>query len=203
MKRTKEERAKGPSELGGLSESMLKAIRIHRGEDPERVLNAPKTRSFANNLSFPDRETTVTLDQHAARAALGIGRENYSKSTQGILRELDDVKQPEGIGASADAFLADIYKRLAAKHGVLSHQAQAVIWVSQKHIADEIEAEQKATKKAKGDAEKAAKLAADNAAAFAPALAGSFAAYTAERAKPTEGEFQGGTPSSWPRGKVD
>ena len=59
-RRTAEERKQGASELGGLGESMLKAIRIYRGEDPERVLGAPKTRSFANNLTYPDQATTVT-----------------------------------------------------------------------------------------------------------------------------------------------
>ena len=53
VRRTPEERKEGPSELGGLGESVLKAVRIYRGEDPERVLGAPKTRSFANNLDLP------------------------------------------------------------------------------------------------------------------------------------------------------
>ena len=137
-RRTEEERKAGPSELGGLGESILKSIRIYRGEDPERVLGAPKTRSFANNLTYPDRETTVTADEHMARAILGKGKTNYSKSTEGILREMAD--------GSGYTWAADMIKKVAEKHGVLPHQAQAIIWVSQKKIADEMEAAAKAAK---------------------------------------------------------
>ena len=137
-RRTPEERKAGPSELGGLGESILKGIRIYRGEDPERVLGAPKTRSFANNLTFPDQETTVTMDEHMGRAALGLGKENYSKSTAGVLDE-----QADGSGYT---WLANLVKQLAEEKGVLPHQAQAIIWVAQKAIADEMERAAKAAK---------------------------------------------------------
>ena len=138
--RTEEERKQGPSELGGLGESVLKAVRIYRGEDPERVLGAPKTRSFMNNLAYPDQETTVTMDEHMGRAILGKGKENYSKSTEGIFDET-----AEGSGYS---FGAELVKKLAKKHKVLPHQAQAIVWVAQKQIADEMEAAAKAAAKA-------------------------------------------------------
>ena len=132
-------RPKGtPSELGGLGESILKAVRIYRGEDPERVLGAPKTRSFANNLTYPDQETTVTMDEHMARAMLGKGKENYSKSTEGVFNEKAD--------GSGYTWSADLVKRLAKEKGVLPHQAQAIVWVAQKQIADEMEAAAKAAK---------------------------------------------------------
>ena len=139
-RRTKEERKAGPSELGGLGDSILKAIRIYRGEAPERILGAPKTRSFANNLIYPDQETTVTMDEHMGRAILGKGKTNYSKSTEGIFDE-----QADGSGYT---WGADLIKELAREKGVLPHQAQAIIWVAQKQIADEIEAAQKAAQKA-------------------------------------------------------
>jgi hypothetical protein len=83
------------------------------------------------------------MDEHVARAMLGKGKENYSKSTEGIFREL-----AEGKNGSGYTWAADIVKELAKKKGVLPHQAQAIIWVAQKQIADEIEAEQKADEKA-------------------------------------------------------
>ncbi len=143
VKRTPEERKLGPSELGGLGESVLKAIRIYRGEDPERVLGAPKTRSFANNLTYPDQATTVTMDEHMGRAVLGKStKENYSKSTEGVF--------DEKAAGSGYTWAADIVAELAKDKEVLPHQAQAIIWVAQKAIADAWEAEQK--KKKKGQA---------------------------------------------------
>lgn len=139
--RTPEEQKKEPSELGGLGESMLKAIRIYRGEDPERVLNAPKTRSFMNNLAYPDQATTVTMDEHMGRAVLGKStNENYSKSTDGVLDELAD--------GSGYTWVADVVKQLAADKGVLPHQAQAIVWVAQKAVADAWKKEQQARAKA-------------------------------------------------------
>ena len=134
-KRTPEERKAGPSELGGLGESVLKAIRIYRGEDPERVLGAPKTRSFMNNLAYPDQATTVTMDEHMGRAVLGKStNENYSKSTEGVF--------DEKAAGSGYTWAADVVKQLAHDKGVLPHQAQAIIWVQQKAIADAWDAEQ-------------------------------------------------------------
>ena len=140
-KRTPEERKAGPSELGGLGESILKAIRIYRGEDPERVLGAPKTRSFANNLTYPDQATTVTMDEHMARAVIGqVSKEGYGGGA-GVFNET-----AEGSGYT---WSANMVKRLAEEKGVLPHQAQAIVWVAQKALADAAEAEAKAAK-AKG-----------------------------------------------------
>ena len=142
QRRTPEERKLGPSELGGLGESVLKAIRIYRGEDPERVLGAPKTRSFYNNLDRPDEATTVTMDEHMGRAVLGKStKEDYSKSTEGVFDEKKD--------GSGYTWAANIVARLAKDKKVLPHQAQAIIWVAQKAVADAWEADQKAKAKAK------------------------------------------------------
>ena len=135
--RTEEERKQGPSELGGLGESVLKAMRIYRGEDPERVLGAPKTRSFLNNLAFPGRATTVTMDEHMGRAVLGkSSKEDYSKSTEGVLDET--------AAGSGYTWASEIVAQLAHDKRVLPHQAQAIIWVAQKAVADAWEKEQKA-----------------------------------------------------------
>ena len=113
QRRTPEERKLGPSELGGLGESVLKAIRIYRGEDPERVLGAPKTRSFYNNLDRPDEATTVTMDEHMGRAVLGKStEEGYSKSTEGVFDEKKD--------GSGYTWAANIVTRLAKEKSVLT-----------------------------------------------------------------------------------
>lgn len=149
---TKKRKKDEKGELGGLGESMLKAVRIYRGEDPERVLNAPKTRSFLNNLAFPDRVTTVTIDEHMGRAILGKGRENYAKSTEGIL---DERTKDGHVAGSGYVWAAGLIEEFAKDKGLMPHQVQAIIWTSQKEIADEIDAQKRAAKRAAKRAGKA------------------------------------------------
>ena len=73
------------------------------------------------------------------RAALGKSSpENYSKSTEGVFDEKKD--------GSGYTWAANIVARLAKDKKVLPHQAQAIIWVAQKAVADAWAAEQKAKK---------------------------------------------------------
>jgi hypothetical protein len=128
-------------DLGGLGGSIEKAVRIYRGEDPDRVLNAPKTRSFFNNLDRPQERTTATIDLHMARATLGKREKtDYSGGTEGILAE-----SAKGSGYS---WVADRVGEVADELGLLPHQAQAAIWVSQKKISDAEDAAAKEAKKA-------------------------------------------------------
>lgn len=50
--------------------AIAKAIRIHRGEDPDTVLRGHKVRSFFNNINNPhDPHPDVTMDTHAVSLA--------------------------------------------------------------------------------------------------------------------------------------
>jgi hypothetical protein len=62
---------------------------------------------------------------------LGKGKTNYSKSTEGIFTET--------VGGSGYTYAANLVKKIAKEKGVLPHQAQAIIWVAQKAIADEMD----------------------------------------------------------------
>jgi tRNA nucleotidyltransferase (CCA-adding enzyme) len=131
---------KGPSEVGGLGGSVENAIRIYRGEDPDKVLNAPKTRSFYNNLVWPERSTTVTVDAHMARAAMGIvEKKGYARADKAI-----DVKAK----GSGYTWVADIVTKLADEYHVRPHEMQAAIWMERKRQSDAREAAEKAAKKA-------------------------------------------------------
>jgi hypothetical protein len=123
---------KSPSEVGGLGTSVEKAIRIYRGEDPDKVLNAPKTRSFYNNLVWPDRSTTVTVDAHMTRAGLGI----TERKAYGLADEAINV----GAEGSGYTWIANRIEALAREYGVRPHEMQAAIWVQRKRWADEAEA---------------------------------------------------------------
>lgn len=50
--------------------AIAKAVRIHRGEDPDTVLRGHKVRSFFNNINNPhDPHPDVTMDTHAVSLA--------------------------------------------------------------------------------------------------------------------------------------
>jgi tRNA nucleotidyltransferase (CCA-adding enzyme) len=122
---------KGPSEVQGLGSSVEKAIRIFRGEDPDKVLTAPKTRSFYNNLVWPELSTTVTVDAHMARAGLGIlEKKGYAQADKAI---------EEKAKGSGYTWMANRIEAIAREFGVLPHQAQAAIWVERKRESDEVE----------------------------------------------------------------
>jgi hypothetical protein len=122
---------KGSSEVGGLGSSVEKAIRIYRGEDPDKVLSAPKTRSFYNNLVWPERTTTVTVDAHMARAGLGIlEKAGYGRADKAI---------EEKAAGSGYTWMAQRIEAIAREFSVRPHEAQAAIWVERKKESDEVE----------------------------------------------------------------
>jgi hypothetical protein len=53
---------------------------------------------------------------------------------------------------SGYTFASNLVRKFAHDNHLMGHQMQAVLWVAQKAIADEIEAEEKAAKKAEKDA---------------------------------------------------
>jgi hypothetical protein len=108
--------------------SMAKAIRMFRGEKPEEVLSGHKVRSFFNNILDPDdlqHGDDVTIDTHAVSAAalarIGAKSKTIDKMYANISKLSANVK-------SAYPMFADAYRRLAQRHGLLSNQAQALIW---------------------------------------------------------------------------
>jgi tRNA nucleotidyltransferase (CCA-adding enzyme) len=135
------------NDLGGLGTSVEKAVRLARGENPDVVLNAPKTRSFYNNLAWPQLETTATIDAHMGRATLGtVGKKEYGKAT--TAEGLGDILA-EKAGGSGYKWVADQVVAVAHEMGWLPQEAQAVIWVQQKYLSDELARKEAAAKKAK------------------------------------------------------
>jgi len=109
-------------------DGVSKAIRIARGEAPGTVLNGHKVRSFYNNMlsgrSNPDPD--VTIDTHAVSAAAG----RKWAATSAPLKAFGSgtsLKSHGSVGLYAQ--FADGYRRVAAKHGMTVHEAQAVIWL--------------------------------------------------------------------------
>jgi hypothetical protein len=147
-----------PEGPGMLGNSLENAIRLYRGEDPEKVLNAPKTRSFYNNLAWPDQELTTTIDTLMARALQGeTSRAEYKKAAEIVLGK--------GSGPSSGYRWAvqrtENLRRALADEGVhlMPQELQAIIWREQQRRQDAAEAVEKARKKAEREAARAEKKA--------------------------------------------
>ena len=116
--------------LQGLSVSsandrdLLKAHRIMQGEDVETVLprrTAPKTNSFARNISNPAIAGPVTIDGRAHDVAVNQ-RVPWKRS-----RGLKSASLPSGKKTRYEHF-EDAYRGASSAVGVLPHEMQAVVW---------------------------------------------------------------------------
>ena len=87
-----------------------KALDIREGYDPDEILGGRKVRSFWLNIAYPHKSLDVTLDSHMAKV---VG--------------LPSVKWLERKGVY-DA-LANAFRTLAEKHGIMPHQLQAALWI--------------------------------------------------------------------------
>jgi hypothetical protein len=103
---------------------MAKATLIYGGAEPVDVLRGPKELAFYRNISDPAGSTAVTVDRHAARAALGWG---FS---------IDEISLRLG-RVRVYGKVAESYRRLAAGIGLVPCQLQAIIWlVYRREFAD-------------------------------------------------------------------
>jgi len=125
--------------------SMAKAVRIHRGEDPDDVLGGHKVRSFFNNISDPDNEEgrdSVTMDTHAVSLASGA-KFGASSKELGSLFDTGSQKEPNIQGTYA--YFADAYRKAhqdLQDSGEMSpqshvHHLQASTWLHWRAITDD------------------------------------------------------------------
>jgi len=133
-----------------------KAAKIALGGDPNEILSGAKVRSFYNNVSFPNDNTgDVTIDSHMLNAAYGGDREGASAllvdvgKPPGAASDWKAVK-PRGadykpvkngvsslVGSPSDGgravgvlpMVADSIRQIAAEHGMLPQDVQAILWV--------------------------------------------------------------------------
>lgn len=88
-------------------------------EEVLKILNGNKISSFYLNLLHPKKETRVTIDRHAIAC---------------MTQKIDDVKPLDRSNQSMTdrqyASFEKIFKDLSEEIGMLSHELQAVTWVS-------------------------------------------------------------------------
>jgi hypothetical protein len=116
----------------GMTGGLVNGIMIARGADPSVVLNGDSTmkqNSFANNITYPDQNTTTTQDSHQTNIFMGGGTEKADLQAQGTFRSM-----PGGYYLMNQATM-----ELAQENGVpTGNAAQAVMWSTQ--TADEAQA---------------------------------------------------------------
>jgi ADP-ribose pyrophosphatase YjhB (NUDIX family) len=116
----------------GMTGGLVNGIMIARGADPSVVLNGDSTmkqNSFANNITYPDQNTTTTQDSHQTNIFMGGGTEKADLQAQGTFRSM-----PGGYYLMNQATM-----ELAQENGLpTGNAAQAVMWSTQ--TADEAQA---------------------------------------------------------------
>jgi hypothetical protein len=108
--------------LKGMTDSLVNAIAAARGYDPDFALNAPKTRSFYNNLMDPWRSEDSTIDIHMIRAM------TEGSPQMGIYMP-DDVKAKILKSDGAYQVFHDLIAETASELNMLPHEVQAAVWV--------------------------------------------------------------------------
>jgi hypothetical protein len=108
--------------------NVLKARRIHEGEDPLEVLGGHKVTNFFHNIHNPNDPQHVTIDTHAVNLAVGNpfvgqgGKQTGEKPT--------DAEKVFGAAGRYNHFV-HAYKRAAGELEVgIPNKVQAVTWVT-------------------------------------------------------------------------
>lgn len=105
---------------GHVGDAVRKAQRILDGEASDDVLRGSKVRSFNRLIADPTNDFDVCLDRHAFDVAVG-------KVTDDQARKI--LERPTGY-----EYLADIYRNVADRLGILPSAAQAVTWVHWRNV---------------------------------------------------------------------
>ena len=109
---------------GTTQANLIKAQRIHAGEDPHVVLGGHKVRAFFHNIANPGSSHEITIDRHAHDIAIGkpfIGNGNKSDAPGSHI----------GLGALGRyQHFSHAYRKATEQLGVdLPHKVQATTWV--------------------------------------------------------------------------
>ncbi|MGH3303263.1 MAG: ParB/RepB/Spo0J family partition protein, partial [Streptosporangiaceae bacterium] len=129
-------RAIGPGEGMITSAMQRSAQRIMNGEDPDKVLKAPKTNAFFHLISRgadadSDPLGKVVIDRHAVSVAIG---HRVTKDENGKAPIDDDRYYQHVADAYRHAALAISQKE---GHQVTPHQLQAITWLRQQEESQE------------------------------------------------------------------
>ena len=110
------------------AQNVAKAIRIYRGEDPDKILSGHKVRSFYNNIMDPQNAEgmdDVTVDTPRSNGD-GVPRHRLGRSRT-IKKMFEAGANTKANVKGAYSLFADAYRKIAAKyHVVTPNQAQAV-----------------------------------------------------------------------------
>jgi 2'-5' RNA ligase len=125
--------------------SIAKAVRIHRGEDPDDVLQGHKVRSFFNNIADHNnrkKRDDVTIDTHAVSLAAGA---KFGASSPAIKKMFSNGANKEQNVTGTYGYFADAYRKAhqdLVDSGEMSknsapHHLQATTWLHWRDINDE------------------------------------------------------------------
>lgn len=116
-----------------LPANVVKAQRIHAGEDPEAVLGGNKVVNFFHNIHNPDSPEHVTIDRHAydiamGRPFVGVGKGKKAEEP----RQTGTMSQDLGLSSFGRyKHFVRAYQQASGELGVdLPHQTQATAWVT-------------------------------------------------------------------------
>ena len=114
-----------------LGNSAENAVRALRGDNPDDVFNAPKIRSFNNNLSHPEHPFDVTVDTHMGRAMIGSHEKTpeAKAAVDTLIKGTKVGRGPTAQTVGGYGWAADRIRGAAATAGVHPPSAfQAVVW---------------------------------------------------------------------------
>jgi hypothetical protein len=109
----------GKSNGIGLSNSVVKAERIYRGENPLEVMGSPralKTRAFYSTIDNPRGDHDPVIDRHAFDIAMGAVTNN---KTRAMLSRKGEYTR-----------FAKAYRQAAIDSGIDPAQLQAITWIT-------------------------------------------------------------------------
>jgi hypothetical protein len=126
----------------GLCNPVDDCVRMYRGESPNDVIDSPKLRNFADNITYPNDPSNVTCDRWAARSCLVGAGTSFTVVEANDALGIKGVDQAEawrsgGKTNAAYSILAeniDYFARHNALNSdgssrtVLPDQAQAITW---------------------------------------------------------------------------
>lgn len=133
----------GREQGGGMAASGTKAAKLSRGEvSPEEGLgaNAPKVRSFYNNMMFPGETNSVTTDMFVARLANRasvmpkVRADELVVNNPSAAKFLSRSATSTGGGAGHVA-IGDSIRRVAAKQGAPLDAVRNAVWLVMKGAA--------------------------------------------------------------------
>jgi hypothetical protein len=108
----------------GTPEEVAKAVMVLQGEDVSVISDAPKVRSFYNNIVDPFNEMPyVTVDTHASSAALMMPINAEETGRLGLFNAGENLK---------NTLIREAYEEVAKENGLLPREFQSVIWELQR-----------------------------------------------------------------------